>query len=343
MIYNNKIPKLKIPKSATKKNEFKIFSNNLIIFINKFINILNKNIDTEKKIDMENHNYNSDYYKGVYDCFNLFNYKLYEEINNKMFWKCLIADKACMYEGKYGNEYCNRSIQIEYTDKDGKFYCCRHAPKDSYTVKRNIIEEKYRCVGNNKYGEACNIKRKYGKYCIHHVPRTKNTIEDIEEDLPKEIIENNEIKLICYYNDKSQNEIKNNAKILKNTEKLGINDNHYREFERNNINENKNIFKDDIINLDIKTYFEELSDNSVQNIQNGPVKKIDIKQLNINIDNFKYKLNLIKEILQMKPTCNVKHCLNLNNILICKGLFCKSHATHANLHKSSLFNNNTTI
>lgn len=74
----------------------------------------------------------------------------------------------------------------------------------------------------------------------------------------------------------------------------------------------------------------------IKNLYKNPV------DLNTNINNFKYKLKLIKEILNITPNCSIKNCNNINNINIIKGLYCKSHAMDAfNKYNKSkyIFNN----
>lgn len=323
MIYRNNIPKLNIPKSATSKNEFKIFSSNLIIFLNNFINNIDENLKTEKTIDEENNSYNDQYYKGVDDCFNLINYTLFENINEKKFWRNLISDHTCIYEHKSKNKYnkiCNRSIHIETLHKYGKYLCCRHIPKYYYEKKTNVIDDNNRCNGFNKHGERCNIKKKYDKYCIHH-RKYPTTIEDITS------------KIITFKDP--------NAELLEINKKVNIYERIKYTYDKNDYSNIKLIcFYND------KSYFEELSDNSVQNIEEGANKEIiinnleikkkveklkkingshirksicnsniydsiketynEIDILSININNFKYKLDIINEILNIDVKCDLK-------------------------------------
>lgn len=349
MLDKYNIPKLNIPKSATSKNEFKIFSNNLIIFLNNFIKDINKKLDTEKTIDEQMKRYNECYYNGVYDCLNLFNYNLFSEINEKKFWRNLISDHTCIYEHKSKNKYnkiCNRSIHIETLHKYGKYLCCRHIPKKYYEKKTNVIDDNDRCNGFNKYGERCNITKKYGNYCFHH-KKYPTIIEDVTS------------KTITFDDP--------NAELLVINKKYNIYERFKYTYDKNDYSNIKLIcFYND------KSYFEELSDNSVQNIQEGVNKEIiinnleikknveklkkikdshikksicnsnihdliketynEIDILNININNFKYKLDIINEILNIDVKCDLKGCNNIKHIYLMKSFFCKDHNT-STIHK----------
>jgi hypothetical protein len=323
-----KIPALNIPKT-TKNDSFKIFSKYFIIFIsNYFKNFKEKEIDIELEIAKQNNHKDIYKYNHYYDIFNLLQDDLYNIINKDSFWTDLMADNTCKYFHKKGankNNFCQREIHIETLHKYGKYLCCRHIPKKYHEIKKNIIDEKDRCIGITKYNENCNIRKKYGKYCIHHVPKIKNTIEEIDdEDLVKEDIEEKkEIKLICYYNDKSL-EIKK-VEEKNNLTKINIKNNKLVQMDQNNFKNNENnssskIEKDKINNIQLRN------------------KKIDINQLNIDIDNFKYKLELIDEIINIKPTCNIRNCKKINKILISKCLFCNDCVISSTTKSTYKFN-----
>ena len=347
MIYKNNIPKLIVPQSSSSKNEFKISSYNLINFLNNFIIKITKYINTEKAIDEENHNYNDDYYKGVNDCFNLINYILFYKVNEKTFWKNLLSDNTCVYEHKKGKNYkkiCNRAINIETLHKYGKYLCCRHIKEEYYKKKTNIISDNDRCIGINKHGKRCNITKKYGNYCFHH-RKYPVIIEDItSNDLPSkntntELLEinkkvnihnirikytydenkSNNIKLICFNNYKSYFDIQNiqeeGPKEEKSINKL--------EKESQNKESNRE-------SIDIKKLIENCKET--YNEKNYS---------NINITNLKYKVDIIKEILNITSTCNVRNCEYMNTIYIAKTLYCHQHASHVKSHKSYLFNHTT--
>jgi hypothetical protein len=291
---------------------------------------MNVKLNMEKAIDEEMERYNDQYYSGVYDCLNLINYNLFNEINTKQFWKSLLTEHTCDYEHKDEKNYkkiCNRSIYIKCLNDNGKYRCCRHAPKDSYEKNKNKIEENERCIGITKYNERCNIKKKFGNYCVHHVPKNKTTIEDItENNIVQKIDEDNkvnEIKLICYNNRNFGTQIiqedEPNKEIIELLEKEKINK-FPKKSEVDQIYINRESLKE-FINMDqIINNYRETYNESIN--------------LNTNINNFKHKLELIKEILNTKPTCNFRNCKDINTIYICKSLYCQQHSIYANYNKT---------
>lgn len=349
MLDIRQIPKLKIAKS-TIKNEFKILSNNLINLITKsFINFKNE-IETEKIISIENNNYDKLYYKGCDDAYNIIMYNFYTQLNSLNFWDNMLVENTCNYIIKNENNYdyfCGRRIDIKCKHKDGKYRCSTHISSKYHIPKKRNIEDNNKCIEYNKHDERCGNPKRYGNICKKHYSTIHNIAMNLVDDhyilqeeinllynitvkktnncilgsfkynckINKKLIIidkyeklNDNNKLLCYYNDKSYSTALNiqeegekeinykNSIILENNEKM-----------------NKNIG-----NLKEVTY-----DGQMLEIKEIYNKTID---LNINIENFKYKMDIINEILKINPTCSIKGCNKINNIKIINLLYCKNHA-----------------
>lgn len=170
MINQNKIPNIIIPESNS-RNEFKIYSKNLILFFKDYFNKKRIYIENEEIISKENNHKDLYKYKYYYELFNTIQIEMYKQINENNFWYNLLSDYSCSYKhvkGKNKGKLCQRSIYIEALHKYGKYLCCRHIKKDYYQPKKNQIKIEDRCISINKYNEKCEITKKYGDYCIHH-------------------------------------------------------------------------------------------------------------------------------------------------------------------------------
>lgn len=169
-MYN--IPVLK-KQSVSTKNGFKIYSENLINFINNFYKEIEDYINIEEKIAIENHHNDIIKYKYYKEFYNYIQYQFYTKINykygNGSFWGNLLGHNVCEYKNKNGkNEdvYCGRSIEIEPNHKHGNYRCSRHISKKYHTpISNNIVNK---CKGINKHKKPCQRSMQKGEYCKYH-------------------------------------------------------------------------------------------------------------------------------------------------------------------------------
>jgi hypothetical protein len=205
MIQQYKIPKLHTPEICSKDN-FKIYSKNLVNLINNFYDRIYDHIDSEEIIAIENHHKDIIKYKYFKEFYNFIKYQFYIELNNNLynnglsFWSKLLGDKVCDYRyknGKSAGKYCGRTIEITPSHKYGNYRCAKHISKKYYIPKERNIEQDKLCIGYNKYNKRCNKFKKYGDHCIYHFNPYKTIIEDYYEQelVISDEIEYNEIKI----------------------------------------------------------------------------------------------------------------------------------------------------
>lgn len=361
MIQKINIPK-NIPDSRT-NDGFRMIPKKIFKQINNVLIYRKKNINIEEEIALENHHKDIIKYKYYHEMFNIMQQDVYNLFNKKVFWNLNMDDRACEHkytEGKMKGLFCGARIDIKVAkdckEENGLWRCSKHVSTKVYKPIGKTIDPNKFCIGKTGYKKRfnCNMEKKYGCYCIHHYMEN-NSFNSTEIKNAK--IYYNEINILNNIEIKNTNNslIKSYNYNCKIKEKIIIND----KYERNGIKDIKLI-----------TYFEELSDNSIQNIKEGKpeeddivnklkipenskklqnlnkivmnrpnegniheqIKKIykDNIELNINIENFKYKLKIIKEILKINPKCCFKNCNKINNINIMKGLYCQTHATDIN-------------
>lgn len=293
-----KIPKLNIPKSIN-KNEFKILSNNFINFINDFFNKIKEDINIEKKISLENNNYNKDFFEGQYNLFQLMQNTLYEKMNNINFWYSILCNKSCGYIYKNENNYeviCGKRIDIKC--EQNNYLCATHISLKDHTPKKRNIEEYNKCIELNKYGSRCGNPKKYGEICKKHYEKVyKINIHEIDKHYlyTEEIKKLNNIEIVNTNNSINKNIINFKEKI-KNDVKEIVN-------KSINVKSLYDIIEDIKINIKNTTLIEKLKKEEIYN--GGMVLFKDYKStahgvLNYNIQNInKIKDNINNYILNI--------------------------------------------
>lgn len=168
---------------------------------------------------------------------------------------------------KYG-QICGRRIDIKF---DGKNYKCAKHIGIKYKPKARNIPDNMKCKSLKKNGHPCSMygKIKYGGNCVYH----------FKEEKPK-ILQDKVIIL------EKENNLLNSKENCKNSlyniiEKLNENTDF---IEKNEIIKN--------ISFEDKPLIKDLKSQSAE--------------LNSNINNFKVKLKIIREVL------NTKYCTNNN-------------------------------
>lgn len=222
------------------------------------------------------------------------------EFSKRYIWQTeLASDKTCEHlfgeKSRKHGEMCGRRIDIKAEKENTQYRCSMHID-NKYKPKSRIIDPKDLCKGIKKNGDSCSMKGIHKGYCIYH--NGQNKIKKLQKKVNK-IEQDNIIRDIKEITKKSVN-----IKSFDIVEELKI--------------------KPFINELEIKN--NEYTD--VDKLKKDEIDKINNKliNLNININNFKYKLEIINEIFNIKPNCRNKYCNNINTIRIIKSLYCKNHA-----------------
>lgn len=355
----NNIP-LNIPNSKS-CDGFRMIPKKIFNQINNILIYRKNDININNQIAIENHHNNIIKYKYYNEMFNFIQNDIYELFNKNLFWNFNMDSRVCEHKFKNGKNkglYCGKRIDITCTDKYGKYRCCKHISTKIYKPKIKNIDPNKLCIAKTGYKDKfnCKMKKRYSCYCIHHYMekyRFNNTelakmfyseialfndieIELVNTNIPKsykynckiikkiniiDIYENNgynNIKLICYNKENLENT--NNLNKLSNLDNILIEKENKNEVQKKHDHDLDYILKNNIQDTRCDQVSYEINKESIKNLYKNSV------DLNTNINNFKYKLKLIKEILIIIPNCSIKNCNNINNINIIKGLYCKSHA-----------------
>lgn len=175
----NDIPKIHIPDSMT-KNGFRMIPKSIINQINnKFIEI-KKQIDIDKKIEIEM-NRDISYFNYYYTMYNIIQKEIYKLFNIQQFWKCNMDYRVCEHkykEGFYAGLYCGKRVDINCPDKNGMWKCCKHVSTKYYKPKDKNVNPSELCIAKTGYKNKfnCNMLKKYGEYCIHHYKIINNFV-----------------------------------------------------------------------------------------------------------------------------------------------------------------------
>lgn len=346
------IPQTYIPNIAY-NDGIKIIPKAIINHYNDFFRKIKIDLEIDKKIEIQNHR-NIYHFKYYYEMINIIQENFYNSINQDAFWKKIMNYKVCHHKFKKGNkagDLCGRLININVKDKYGKFLCSDHISKKYYDVKLLNVPEEERCIGNTINNERCKFRKKYRQFCkFHYAEKYNINKNDVELHYKRKFVYKTKVKDITL-NYITLNDA--NAVLLEINNKIKINNiriiDPYGHNESNNIKlicyynyKTKNsILDEDILNkLDIKKNIEKDKEICINKESFKFLNKTNTEliNLNANINNFKYKLEIIKEILNINPSCSSKGCTYINNIKIIKGLYCESHAIDAlNKYKNNRY------
>lgn len=184
----------------------------------------------------------------------------------------VLSEQVCEHlhgeKSKKCGQICGRRIDIKF---DGKSYKCAKHIGIKYKPKARNIPDNMKCKSLKKNGHPCSMygKIKYGGNCVYHFKEEKT---EISQD-----------KVIILENENNLLNTKENCKnyLYNIIEKLN---------ENTDFIEKKEIIKN--ISFEDKPLIKDLKSQSTE--------------LNSNINNFKVKLKIMKEVL------NTKYCTNNN-------------------------------
>lgn len=354
MIQKTNIPK-QIPNSIS-DNGFRMVPIKIFNQINNTLIYRKNDLNIEQKIAEDNNHDDIIKYKYYEEYFSIIQEDIYDLFNQKLFWNLNMNSRVCDHKYKNGTKkglICGRRIDIKVDqnckEENGKWRCGKHVSMKVYKPMVKNIDLNDLCINKTGYKDKynCKMKKKYGCYCIHHYMEN-NSFNNTDIKLAK--IYYNEIKLLNNIEVENTNNsliksykyncnINNSINIIDKYENNGYK---YPKLICYNNNKNKslnNIVEKLLINNKEELKVKPFKEKSLENKKNNNINKINtgLIDLNINIDNFKYK-----EILNISPKCNSKDCTNINDISIIKYLYCKKHATIVNNNsnrKKYQFNN----
>jgi hypothetical protein len=339
----NNIPSINIPTIAY-NNGIKIIPKAIINHYNDFFKKIKKDLEIDENIEIQNHR-SIEHFKYYYEIANDIQAKFYDSINTDSFWKSIMNYKICQHRFKKGNkagDLCGRSFDIKTHNKYGQFLCSDHIPKKYYNVKPLNVPIENRCIGNTVNNERCKFNKKYNDICSFHYAEkysiNLNTVDDhyiLHEEinlLYNIYVENTNNSLLKNYNYNCK--INKKLIIIDKYEKLNHNNkliSFYNEKEKTMSSLEEDILNNLEITKNGKNFENLIQINNIQAITSYDLneEKNKLNQLNIDINNFRYKLEIINEILKINPKCNIKDCTNINNLNIIKGLYCQTHANDA--------------
>lgn len=256
---------------------YTIPKNDLLIKPNKIYEIIKVLLDYE--IEFYSHN------EKFVNLLNTVKKNMLDKFKRRYTWQTeVLSEQVCEHlygekSKKYG-QICGRRIDINF---DGKNYKCAKHIGIKHKPKARNIPENIKCKSLKKNGHPCSMygKIKYGGNCVYHFKEEKT-----------EILQD---KVIILENENNLLNTEENCKNSKELVRTSININSlYNIIEKLNENtdfiEKKEIIKN--ISSEDKPLIKDLKSQSTE--------------LNSNINNFKIKLKIMREVL------NTKYCSNNN-------------------------------
>jgi hypothetical protein len=323
--------------NSVKNDGFKMIPKTIFNQINNNVLIYRRNeIEIDKKIAEENHHDDIIKYKYYKEFFSIIQKDIYELFNEKLFWKYNMDKRVCDFEiksGKHIGLLCGKRVDIKCNDRNGYYRCSSHVSSKYYKPKinKNKIDKDNLCIAKIGYKQSfnCNMFKKYGNYCIYHLKENIGIDNSEKAKIYHKEVTSLSNLIVEPTNNSIMKSNKYNCKIDKKIDIIDI-------YEKNGYKEVKLIcyYNENSRN---KQNYEELIFNSVHNFYDISFKKENKLEyskkiynecidLNIKIDNWKKKLQLIDEILNINNKCDIRNCNKIKNLFLTKSFYCKDHA-----------------
>lgn len=307
--------------------------NNLLIYRRNDLNSEKIISEENHHNDHYKYKYYEEYFNIIQnDIYNLFNEKLFWSLNMDS-RVCEHRYRNGKMKGLICGRRIDIKINENCKEDNGRWRCAKHISTKVYKPTPKNIDSSLLCIGKTGYKNKfdCKNGKKYGCYCIYHYMK-KNGINDIElaKSYYKEIclfnnieVENTNNSIIKSY--KYNCIINNNLNIIDKYERNGFkniklicffNDKSYFGKLSDNFVQNT---KEDIVK---KLKNLENSKNFRKNIIFNDFCKNNKKDIQVVNTICNLNKELINEILKINPICD-----NIN-ILIVKRLYCKDHTTN---------------